>query len=183
MLIHRERGYTLVEITIVIAIIMILMVTIGLHFRGVDHGLQTAYLMESHFTQLRDRAMTRNKTLELIIDFEEHHYYGRSEEGRPFPEVVDIPGNVFIELIPGEEEEGNILGINPDRIAIVFFPDGTCALYDYHDREEQASPLHTFIFHFMYGNNENWMKVDGSGALWEISSQPFSDEEVIYETS
>lgn len=176
MLRHVKKAYTLLEITIVVVIIVILTAGIGWRFRRIDHGRETARLLEGHFSRLKNRAATREQHLDLVIDLGQSHYYGVKEDGGLFLETVEIPKNVKIRFIPiRDEEHEDPFELTEDRVAIRFSPDARCSLRNYHDNEETVgASVQVFVMHFTYGNLENWMMVDGRGALWKISSTPFA---------
>jgi len=115
MRVKADRGFTLLELLVVVVILALASTLVGINFGGDRASLDAlARTLVTDLRYVRSRAMVGNVDTALTVDLSRNVYYSRAAKfDRPLPE------SVALELtVDRRDTDGK-------RGRIVFYPDGS----------------------------------------------------------
>ena len=115
MRIRPARGFTLLELLVVITILALASTLVGLNFGGDRLSLDAvARTLVTDLRYVRSRAMVGNADTALVVDLDRGAYYSRAAKIER-----DLPASVALELTVDRRDTDGKQG------RIVFYPDGS----------------------------------------------------------
>ncbi len=115
MRVTANRGFTLLELLIVVTILALASALVGINFGGDRANLESiARTLVTDLRYVRSRAMVGNVDTALVVDLTRNVYYSRAANiDRP------LPDSIALELTVDRRDAGG------GRGRIVFYPDGS----------------------------------------------------------
>ena len=110
-----NRGFTLLELLVVITIVALTSALVGINFGGDRANLESiARTLVTDLRYVRSKAMVGNTDTALVVDIDNGGYYSRAARiERPLPASISVELTVDVRDSDGK------------RGSIVFYPDGS----------------------------------------------------------
>ena len=110
-----NRGFTLLELLVVITIVALTSALVGINFGGDRANLESiARTLVTDLRYVRSKAMVGNTDTALVVDIDNGGYYSRAARiDRPLPASISVELSVDVRDTDGK------------RGRIMFYPDGS----------------------------------------------------------